>query len=1072
FEMSSSIPEGLLNFSKWLEDGGYLLSSETVISDVHDGYLEPFRKFIEWLPTVPKWDLESGELMRKIVKLIGALSLSADQVWTTVKEYTKKQGKLLAIACNHKFLEVVIELLQLWNGKVSEYSTEDTFSAISRFCKTVMANLPFLGRNRLESVVETCLDMLNTLKTRYEWVNRLVIEFKCVKEKIKEVNKQAEVEEEASKMREFTEEFELLLHNRVAPDNYRKVQIIPTLVELLENKRPFLRPNKIKGAYQNAEHYLDVQFRLLREDFVQPLRKGVEHLLQNKDEYLKGNCLNKSEENVQIYSGITFSRLDKDDGTHLFRLPYQFVNGVDWSSSKKLMPGCLVVLTSDFFKTAIFATARDDPNISRDRAEGEKPPIKELPSVSLQPQCSSEATFLNPKKNPMSKFIVSGCSTVKLPVYFTDETFLLLPILEEKTVRGSCLERNISVSVSSENQELDPWPSSLIQDNLQLDDDQYEAYKMALTSELAIIQGPPGTGKTFIGLQIVRTLLLNRGRRGSVPESPLLIVCKTNHALDQFLELLLKVHENVKVVRVGSQSNSEEVAQCTLYQRRQELHKNAGKSKKERKVLADERRMRDKVYEIEFQIRQLKKELTALESGPLDRDKVTLVKKAEVERSGSSCQKLDTVEGGQGEADIIGMTTTGAAKHHGVLEYAKPAIVIIEEAAEILEAHVITSLTTDCKQLILIGDHLQLRPIPAVYELECKYRMNVSFFERMILNGVKICTLKTQHRMRPEICDLIAGTVYETLHNHPSVQVYPPVKGIVKSMFFLIHNEPERPEARLMSKSNQHEADFIAGLCEYLLLQEYQPSEITVLTAYNAQVYLLQRVMPASCREVQIVSVDSYQGEENNIILLSLVRSNPENSIGFVGIENRVSTIWQRIHAKLEAGNNCGNGLELKCEHGNVTTVKQGSDFLRLKSSGGCGDGCDGTLDLDEDKENVVSEELDIIVKKNQMCCGHKPRIACWAFGRAKCTIRCTHKLKCGHECALTCHLTQDPDHLLYKCQLGCERQCESGHDCCSHSNHPCCDPCPPCLIEVRKPLEFNPSQFSVQPCFLSQQRG
>lgn len=70
--------------------------------------------------------------------------------------------------------------------------------------------------------------------------------------------------------------------------------------------------------------------------------------------------------------------------------------------------------------------------------------------------------------------------------------------------------------------------------------------------------------------------------------------------------------------------------------------------------------------------------------------------------------------------------------------------VVVEEAAEILESHVITALTEDCKQLILIGDHFQLRPKTSVYALETKYRMNVSLFERMILNGVKLCTLKVR----------------------------------------------------------------------------------------------------------------------------------------------------------------------------------------------------------------------------------------------------------------------------------------------------------------------------------------
>lgn len=58
---------------------------------------------------------------------------------------------------------------------------------------------------------------------------------------------------------------------------------------------------------------------------------------------------------------------------------------------------------------------------------------------------------------------------------------------------------------------------------------------------------------------------------------------------------------------------------------------------------------------------------------------------------------------------VIGMTTTGAAKYRSVLQEVKPPVVIVEEAAEVLEAHTITTLSSACKHLILIGDHQQVR---------------------------------------------------------------------------------------------------------------------------------------------------------------------------------------------------------------------------------------------------------------------------------------------------------------------------------------------------------------------------
>ena len=64
------------------------------------------------------------------------------------------------------------------------------------------------------------------------------------------------------------------------PDNFRWLSVVPTQEDILHEGRPFLRKNKIDGSYNDVEHYLDVQFRLLQEDFVRPLRQGIAQLLE------------------------------------------------------------------------------------------------------------------------------------------------------------------------------------------------------------------------------------------------------------------------------------------------------------------------------------------------------------------------------------------------------------------------------------------------------------------------------------------------------------------------------------------------------------------------------------------------------------------------------------------------------------------------------------------------------------------------------------------------------------------------------------------------------------------------
>ena len=121
------------------------------------------------------------------------------------------------------------------------------------------------------------------------------------------------------------------------------------------------------------------------------------------------------------------------------------------------------------------------------------------------------------------------------------------------------------------------------------------------------------------------------------------------------------------------------------------------------------------------------------------------------------------------DSDVVGMTTTGAAKHNYIIKSIRPKIVVIEEAAEIFEPHIFTSLSPTVQQLVLIGDHQQLRPKPTYYELEKKYDFNVSLFERLAMNDCPVQTLSIQHRMRPEIASLITPAIYKELDNHESV---------------------------------------------------------------------------------------------------------------------------------------------------------------------------------------------------------------------------------------------------------------------------------------------------------------
>ena len=122
----------------------------------------------------------------------------------------------------------------------------------------------------------------------------------------------------------------------------------------------------------------------------------------------------------------------------------------------------------------------------------------------------------------------------------------------------------------------------------------------------------------------------------------------------------------------------------------------------------------------------------------------------------------------------------------------------MEEAAEVLEAHIVTSLTKGCKHLILIGDHQQLRPNPTVYDLQINYNLDVSLFERMVTNGMKFSRLSLQHRMRPEIAKMLDHIYVEPkLENHESVLKFENIKGVERNLFFVDHRNKEVLESDL-----------------------------------------------------------------------------------------------------------------------------------------------------------------------------------------------------------------------------------------------------------------------------------
>ncbi|KEP48218.1 NFX1-type zinc finger protein [Rhizoctonia solani 123E] len=165
-------------------------------------------------------------------------------------------------------------------------------------------------------------------------------------------------------------------------------------------------------------------------------------------------------------------------------------------------------------------------------------------------------------------------------------------------------------------------------------------------------------------------------------------------------------------------------------------------------------------------------------------------------------------------SDIVGCTTTGAAKLVSMLSGMGPKIMIVEEAGQVLESHILASLVGSVEHLILVGDPLQLRPNINSYKLATDnpktgklYRFDQSLMERLSSSRFPMSQIDVQRRMRPEISSLIRNTLYPNLKDNDRVLSYPNVRGMYKNMFFVSHTRKEAGGgADNVSKHNSYEA--------------------------------------------------------------------------------------------------------------------------------------------------------------------------------------------------------------------------------------------------------------------------
>ena len=407
--------------------------------------------------------------------------------------------------------------------------------------------------------------------------------------------------------------------------------------------------------------------------------------------------------------------------------------------------------------------------------------------------------------------------------------------------------------------------------------------------DVAVVHGPPGTGKTTTLVEAINETLMR--------ESQVLVCAQSNMAVDWISEKL--VDRGINVLRIGNPTRVNDKMLSFTYERRFEAHPD---------------------YTTLWSIRKAIREL-----------------RSQRRRGGDSFhQKLDRLKSRAteieirinadlfGEARVIASTLVGADNR--LLMGMKFNTLFIDEAAQALEAACWIPIRR-ASRVVLAGDHCQLPPtVKSIAAL--KAGLGKTLMERIVENLPKVVTLlRVQYRMNEQIMRFSSNWFYGgKVESAPQIKY----RGILDWDYPIEWRTPEEPSSCPLSpapcsQSSYHE-EFVGETFGRInkveaeetltVLQEYitkigkarmldENIDIGVISPYRAQVQYLRHLFKKHeffkpyRRLITVNTVDGFQGQERDVIIISLVRSNEEGQIGFLCDLRRMNVAITRARMKL-----------------------------------------------------------------------------------------------------------------------------------------------------------------------------
>ena len=397
--------------------------------------------------------------------------------------------------------------------------------------------------------------------------------------------------------------------------------------------------------------------------------------------------------------------------------------------------------------------------------------------------------------------------------------------------------------------------------------------------EVAVVHGPPGTGKTTTLVEAVYETLHR--------ENQVMVSAQSNTAVDWIAEKL--VDRGIPVLRIGNPTRVNDKMLAFTYERRFEAHSD---------------------YPELWQIRKTIREMTGRlrKSGREDRERLhNQLTKLRVRATGLEI-RIDTEL--FTEARVIACTLVGAASR--VLERKRFSSLFIDEAAQAIEAACWIAISR-ADRVILAGDHCQLPPTIKCIEA-ARGGLGRTLLEKVVLHKPEtVSLLKIQYRMHEDIMRFPSRWFY-----HDELEAAPEVKyrGVLDfdtPASWIDTSEldlQEKAVAEGTGRLNTGEAELLVReLKNYMerigirrILEEH--IDFGVISPYRAQVHYLRHLLKKEpffrpCRRlITVHTVDGFQGQERDVIMISLVRANEKGQIGFLRDLRRMNVAITRARMK------------------------------------------------------------------------------------------------------------------------------------------------------------------------------